>query len=410
MQSKKKLLMINLLIFITLLTYNFNAVGRGLGIGPAIIELDSALRGTSYQKILFIYNENDVDSIIDLDVIGVIKDWISFYELNDTKNSINVTLVKAHSVKEILTKIKIPENISNDIYNGTIMASVVPNVNLSGNASQVILRMPCLVSINVTGTENLNVTIEGMRIDKTEIGYPLDIIIDFLNTGNVIAEPKINVNITKDNIYIDRFSYQKDKIQPGAPCHTVVQWNTTGMVAGTYVANITITLGGKTILQKDIEFQLLPPGTLTANGTIKQLTYQGIPKKGNTIKIIAKFMNTGLIQTKAKFIGEVYINGQLVKTIESQELIVKKYTTRTLVAYLPIDRDGNYLIKGYVVYSGKTTPVVGLKFQIGMQYIPPQYIGGAIGGVAIAAVAFFIVKKKQTKPLAKKLFNNKNKK
>ncbi|MCD6108849.1 MAG: hypothetical protein J7J89_05225 [Thermoplasmata archaeon] len=405
----KKTIIIALIIFI-LAVYSSNVNGRGLGIGPAIIELSSALRGANYQQTLFIYNENENDNIINLSVTGEIKDWISFYEHSNTEEPVKNTLIPANSVKSILVKINIPKNISNGLYNGTILASTLPITNASGNASHVILTMPCLVRINVTGVENLNVTIEEIRIDKTEIGYPLDIIIDFLNTGNVIAEPKINVNITKDNIYIDRFSYQKDKIQPGAPCHTVVQWNTTGMVAGTYVANITITLGKKTILQKDIEFQLLPPGTLTANGTIKQLTYQGILKKGNTIKIIAKFMNTGLIQTKAKFIGEVYINGQLVKTIESEELLVQKYTTRTLVAYLPIDRDGDYLIKGYVVYSGKTTPAVGLKFQIGMQYIPPQYIGVVIGGVVIAAVAFFIVKKKQIKPLAKKLFNNKNKK
>ena len=83
------------------------------------------------------------------------------------------------------------------------------------------------------------------------------------------------------------------------------------------------------------------------------------------MEVYAFFENTGEIGTTAKFSGEVYKDGNLIETITSEELQVEKYKDAELVSYFKLESEGEYLIKGKVIYSGKETPVEEVPLKVG---------------------------------------------
>ena len=80
--------------------------------------------------------------------------------------------------------------------------------------------------------------------------------------------------------------------------------------------------------------------------------------------IQATFVNTGQIDTKAKFVGEVYHNDILVDTLQSEELLVAVGNMEFLEAYFKPGQPGEYRVNGHVIYEGKKTEEKEISFAI----------------------------------------------
>ena len=370
MIHRTKIVTLILLLLLSMIGTTY-VEGTGMGVGPNYIRLDSVLRNATYLKTVYIYNQNDYDANFLISSMGAIGNWATIYEMDNITKPINSTFVHNMSDKAILLKISIPPLAANGEYNGSIIVTAKPiKTNTSGNYSTVELNLPILVSMNVTGDQDLNISVINMYIEDVEINYISAIRIQFKNSGNVQASPQTEVIIRKDGMYIDRLTSKTSPIQPNEIYTQTMWWNTTGKVSGRYDANFTITIDGKVIKQKDISFNLFPPGTFTRNGTLKNITYSGELQKEKLLKIIANFINTGEIETTAKFVGEIYKDGELIDHLESQEAIVPKYQNKQLPSYLTIKDNGKYRISGYVLYGGRTTNTVDLEFDVGITTLP----------------------------------------
>jgi len=399
------------ILFIISLVSILNVNSSGIGVAPVTIEINNALRGMEYKKSIFIYNLDKTDQYANLSVGGYIKDWITFFSLNNTNEPISGIKVKGENISQIIAIISIPNNVSNGLYNGFILVEFLGNVSKENYTvgSTVQLVMPIEVKLNVTGTQNINLSISSIRIYNTEVNYPVNIMINCENNGNVRVRPKVNINITKDGIYVDRFTYNKDEIEPDTSYQIKINWNSSGMVAGTYHANITITINGKIFYQKEMPFELFPPGTLSVNGTLDKMYLEMKPTIGRYIKVFAIFSNIGEIQIKAKFICEVYLNGELINVAESNEMLVEKYQSKKLFVYIKPEQNGTYTLKGYVTYSGKTTNIKEITFQIGNKNNPTILVQILIPLVIVPiTIIIFLIKKKKVnlfKVLTKKMKN-----
>lgn len=412
----RKMLMVCIILSLMNCLFLYTVRPGSLSVGPTVVHIPNALRGAEYRTTIFLYNNNDFDENVTFNATESINDMISFYAINDTSNKLEYIIVPKNSISKVYMELKIPENLSNGNYSGTIFVmqqtQKIDN-NSKGNYSTVNIVIPINVTFNVVGTENLNLTVYKITTRNTEINYPLEIRIFFNNTGNVIAIPIINITFTKDGMYIDKLQ-STDKIQPQTIHTKLMIWNTTGKIAGHYIAHITITLRSKIIMMKNLSFQLLPPGTFTRKGELKSLSYSGTIGKNKIIKILAKFQNTGEIETKAKFVGEVYLNGQLIDTIESEELSVPAFSSATLISYLRLGKEtGEYTIKGFVIYEGKKTNVTTLSFQLNEPLSTVIVTGIVLSmGLGLIMMAYFIHKGsiKLYKVIPKRVIKNTNKK
>lgn len=338
----------------------------GLGISPASIVVSDAFKGGTYERTITVSNTGDETGNFMLMAEGECADWISFYKEDTTDIPITEITIPSKGKTKVLVKFDIPQEIPNDDYTSTIYAQSIPDETSSGEGAvaHAVVRIPSKVLIHVTGTQILNGTVKSITTTDIEIDYPLKIKVEFKNEGNVIAKPKIAVAITKDGELVDSFIHDETGIKPYSEDTITILWNTTGQQIGDYTADVAVSLGEELLTTKSLPFKILPFGTLTRQGELTSLTTEGDPLIGRMIKILANFENTGKIDSRATFKGEVYLDGEFVDVIKSDEMLVEIGETGRLTSYYKIQAPGKYEVKGDVLYEGKETGTKDISFDV----------------------------------------------
>lgn len=368
----------------------------GLGVSPSAIELTNVLKGSTRQRGVIIYNTFDSEEEFAVYAVGEAKKWIRFYDSAHLKVPIKKVKISANKSKTVAATIKVPKDAANGVYRSKIYAqkgALKRESKRSGVGTA--LKIPCLVSIGVTGDQILEGEVSSITLRDIEIGYPLKMMIEFVNKGNVTARPEIQVEISQAGITVDKFVYAKTKVPVEYREVIPVKWSTKGRGLGTYIAKIAVSLDKKELVTRNLPFKILELGTLTRKGFLQSLTYSGDPEIGKTTKVLAEFRNNGEIATYAKFIGEVYKDGSLLNKIESEKTLVPVEESRNLECYLQIPEKGNYQIVGYVSFEGKKSNTKKLNFRLGYSLWLLILFFTIILLIA-AAASWFIIKRRRS--------------
>ena len=372
----------------------------GLGVSPASFTVPDALKGGEYEKTITAFNTADDEGDFELSATGPGSEWITFYREGDPETPVTIIHIKRNDKQRILLKIKIAEDAANMEYIPTIYVQSIPPEleEAEGAVSQAVLRMPVRATIQVTGTQILKGTVKSITTSDTEIGYPLKIKVEFKNEGNVVAKPKIAVGIAKagGGELVDIFAHAETGIKPDKTDTITVLWNTTEQEIGDYTADVNVPLGDEVLATKSLPFKILPFGTLTRQGELTSLTTEGEPLVGRMIKILADFKNTGKIDSRTAFKGELYRDDEFVDTIESDEMWVEVGKTSQLTAYYKIPSSGRYEVKGCVLYEGKETNTEEVSFDVdstnsGLFSTPVFYVSILI--IAVVLILFIYKRK-----------------
>lgn len=346
------------------------ALGWALGLSPSVIEIKDGLRGSELDKCINVsYNGISAGEagVVLLGATGQVADWIGFYDLDSPDVPIQRLTLPDGGNHWVIARIRIPETAANGTYTGTVYAETVPG-QLGKDVevgAAVNLKIPADIKIEVTGTQILTGFVERVVALDTEVNFPMRFSVYFVNTGNVIARPEIRVNITKDGEPLDSFTFDKAEVAIGGERKIIpVEWDTTKERAGDYAAHVEIWLGGKHVTEQDVTFKLMPYGTLTRDGIFSDLSYEGRPGLDTLLKVKASFANTGQADTPAKFVAEIFKDGALIDTIESQEIVVPITQSAVLTAYLKNLEPGLYEIKGHVNYGGKLTGEKSISLEV----------------------------------------------
>ena len=367
----------------------------GIGAAPSSIDITGAFREGEYERSISVINPNENAQDFSLRTVGEVGSWISLYGFEDLDTTISMISVPAKENSPVLVKINIPSDVPTGNYSGTIFIETIPDeVEESGGvATKLLARV--FVNIEIIGDQILSGVVNDLYVEDTEPGYPLKIKTIFKNTGNVVATPKITVTILKDTTVLDSFTYEEN-VKPAVLYTIVAKWNTTSSNApGDYMANVDVSLDGEILTSKNIPFKLWPEGTFSRQGNLTKIFIEGDLKKGSLLKIKATFKNTGQILSKAKFIGEVYKDGSLIDTVSSEEFEIERDNEAVLVSYLRLGSNGDYMIKGKVVYSGKKTPEVEIPLKVGKSM--PGFEG--ISLIAVMLLLIMIRGKKKSRKM-----------
>lgn len=386
---KHNLSSVGLSAFMILIFSGAFAAAIGIGISPNTMEISSALRGMDYDRPLSVFNTGDFANNYSLSAGGGAGGWISFYEISDNEAPVNVTSIDGKSKRSFIVRISVPNDTPSGTYNATIYAKTVPSgANKSQGTIEAVLMARTLVEINVTGEQIVGGAVSTITIEEnTEPGYPLRIVASFKNTGNVVASPQVSVSIEKDGEAVSSFTYPDAKVKPSMTETIFAEWNTTSAESvGDYLANVVVSLDGNELATNSIPFKVLPVGTLTRQGNLTSIVLMDEPVVGSAVKINANFINTGRIDTLAKFSGEVYRDGVRIDALASDEILVGLGKEVPLVSYLKISSPGNYQVKGRIVYSGKETEINEISFTV-----PESKTAGFGNMYAILAVGLLVM-------------------
>ena len=112
------------------------------------------------------------------------------------------------------------------------------------------------------------------------------------------------------------------------------------------------------------------------------------PRAGDYAKLVAVFRNTGQIQTKGKFIGELYLGDRLIEQLTSTEQLLLPGGEGDLELLVRVPEDGAYRVTGKINYEGRETDVRDYTFRVGDEGGRPWLlIGGSAAAAAIVVAA-----------------------
>lgn len=360
---KKLLFSLIVIILMSILFSGSPVLSLGVAMGPTTMEIENALRGVEYERVITIFNPSEPDAIYTIRADGQVSPWLSFYELNSNE-AIQGLVISGQSNTAVLVKIKVPPDISNGSYTATIYAETSPGGDSGDMGVSTVLQAKSLLTVIVGGTQIIEGTVGTISTRDTEAGFPLHIDINFRNKGNIAVNPQIYYQIMQGNTIIIELNYNQSTIKPESREVITVEWETNTNQSGDYIARVEVSLDEKTLATKELSFTVLPPGSFSKQGEFTNLTYEGQLLLDTILKIFADFQNTGQGDSRAKFVGEVYCDGMLINTIESEVMLIPVGQQETLVSYLELEKNGDYVLRGHVAYEGKQTGPKEISFKI----------------------------------------------
>jgi len=333
------------------------------GLAPSSVSINAA-KGQEYQKLMRLSSTNNVETKYILSSEGLPEGWVKFYNLDKTVQITEVD-VPANSYNELLLMINVPSDAANGIYNAKIKTKSIPD-EMQTTGSSVVVEYVSNLKITISGQEDLNGEVRSITIADTESGQPLRIKVHFQNNGNVKARPTIKAEITKDSQVVDNIEFSDAIVDPSQDDIITVEWDTAGRGVGEFSSVVEVYLGTELLEKKFLDFSILERGTLSSEGEVFEVNDPSKISLNKLAKLEVVFYNRGSIDFDAKLAGEIYVDGDLVDTLESEdETTIKVNERKTLSAYFKPTEKGDYVIKRWVSFSGNKVELNDLKFSIG---------------------------------------------
>ncbi|MCK4454103.1 hypothetical protein KAU51_02030 [Candidatus Parcubacteria bacterium] len=256
---------IYLIIILLILSFVLPQITLGIGQLTKPIIIKDVLRGQEVTAILKLFNSGDKEVTYQFKANGDIKEWASFYEIEDKnlENAITEIQIPAESSINAVAKFTVPEDTPNGDYSGEVAIVSIPvkDKETGKIMATVFQRVGRKVSITVTDEEiiKFDATIIPLKygIGKNE---PLRIKVIYDNQGNVAIRPDIQLKILKSNetIFNAIFPYPEDEkaVRPfeRKVFENLIEWPTAGQENGRYRAEVKVLLNGEMIEEDDFRF------------------------------------------------------------------------------------------------------------------------------------------------------------
>ncbi len=356
----------------------------GIGVYPAIVAFPDALRGREYYGTVGIMNGGPRERTYHFEAKGDAAQWIAFYASDRTTALAEVT-VPAHDKAQVLIRAVVPPEVPNGEYTSTVgvLTTTTTREGSDTSGAGVTLGAEVSVALAVTGTQKIDGQFIDAAASDVESGYPLRIATRLANTGNVQLNPVIDVDIVDaTGQRVDHITSTDQVLYPNDDRQIIVEWDTTGRAIGERVGRISVKLGPLDLGAKDVRFNIMPPGTYTRSGELDEIRLVNEPRAGDYAKLVAVFRNTGQIETKGKFIGELYVADRLIDQLTSTEDLLLPGGTGDLELLARVPQNGTYTVKGKINYEGRETGMRDFTFTVGDEGGRPLLV---IIGVAAAA-------------------------
>ncbi len=366
-----------------------NAHADGLTVFPSNLNFSDTFRGGEYLTAVGVENNADVEATFRFQKEGGASEWLTLVDPRDRKTEVDTVVVGPHGQGELFAKLVVPSATANGKYSGTltVLRSLSGETASSGGTSgsaSVNIGARVAISVNVSGTQRIQGSLDEIAIADTEVGYPVQVIATIRNTGNVMVQPKITVDVLANAVVGATGEAADDAVYPNETKQIAAQADTSKLTPGDMQARVRVVFGDKDLGVVDKPFKLFPRGTLTRRGELDSLTLASVPEAGATAKVVARFRNTGAIESKAMFVGELHRNGTLIKGITGIERTVPKGEESVLEVFVDIPRNGDYTLTGKVSFEGNETAVKELAFRVGTG--APIYLYGGVAASAVVLV------------------------
>jgi len=324
--------------------------GVGIGLTPAKINITDVLRGGYAEASIKISTDSEQNLTIIKSVDeSEIKDWLSF---EPAGKSYIITKSSPLRLKVIVNP---PSDIRNGVYRGRIRFSVGSSDVFEGSTGSItIAAVASDLFINIVDNEILECTMLGASVSNVEKGDDAEFIVNIRNEGNVRFRPKISIDIwdqSQENI-IKTIGYGETEVKPTIKQDIIVGMSTKDLDVSQYWAEVSAEECGQ---NKLLTFDVMERGAIKSSGRLLEIKNKVWNYVGDIITITAVFQNTGQKKVSAKFKGDIRLDDELIKILESEELDVGVGEIAEFIMHFTPEKPGRYELNGRFFYDKKQT-------------------------------------------------------
>lgn len=245
------------------------------------IALKNAQRGQEPQATMTIINNDKTDTEIGLIAKGDIAVWTRFYSTKNLKDPIESIKMSAGSQASVIARFSIPGDARNGKYKGFVSVSKKFDAAANKDQSSVSLAQEIdrEVTIEISGKEvvGFDVSIIPETYDL-KINEPLNIRLIYDNSGNVAITPQMQIKIKNDSevIYNTIYPYPENQpaVKPGEIYEIpIIQVLTNNLKKGEYTAEMSFSIDGKNIQEKNFNFSV---GTIVEPAAVVNKTDKSV--------------------------------------------------------------------------------------------------------------------------------------
>ncbi len=187
------------IIFLSVIFFVFPLITRaGFGLSPGNININNALRGSSFEKVFVISRSDPVGNlIVTVEPLGDTAEWFQFDRGN------KFTYPEGEKQFPIKSVVTIPGGTPNGTYTGKIRFSGSMDTTGNTEGASVGITMGALadISVTVTDKEIKGFRLIGLQAEKAVEGEPLVLSLTLENTGNVDIQPSYIIAELFDKFY-----------------------------------------------------------------------------------------------------------------------------------------------------------------------------------------------------------------
>ncbi|MDJ0769508.1 MAG: hypothetical protein QNJ12_11970 [Ilumatobacter sp.] len=364
----------------------------GIGVAPAFLAFEAALRGTSYTGSIVLSNGLPGDRHFTFATAGDIADWITFSDGDG--RPIDDVVIPHEGATTVQAIIAVPAAVPNGDYTGRIEVSGQP-VDGTEGASSAGLSIGAVVAVAIeVGGEMIRAgSFDDVVVEAVEVGLPLQISATFNNSGNVGFDPALDLTITRSGQPVDVISVPPEEtIDPGRAESIDVTWDTTDTLPGDYSVEVIATAVGYDFAPIERPFRIEHPGSIERSATLESLEVVSVPELGGTARVRGTLRNESDVAVRSILVAEIERDGTLIGELRSLEVLAPPNNTTSIDVVVEGLEAGAHVVRGKVNYEGRETETLAVSFDVAAPAGTDSGSGiGATTLLALAAVLGLVV-------------------
>ena len=219
-------------------------------ITPSCARIDSAVRGVTYNRMVTISNSGNETRTFDLMPEGGCSDWINVYNEDDPTTPITDVTIDSNKKARLIVKCAIPEDVANGDY--TAIVSVHSKTKDKGETAQGVAGQYFRIHVTVKGKQNLAARVGNITISDTEVGMPVETLIEFENTGMIALMAKFIGAIYCNGKFEVAFDSEEELVAVGKTTELTADYKITA--PGDYKTKGYVTYSGKETQKEEVSF------------------------------------------------------------------------------------------------------------------------------------------------------------
>jgi len=406
-----------LALIIVLLPQTVSAVG--LGISPSVFEINNLVRGIHVERQIML-SRSDATEELTFKVVGEgqISEWLS------VEQGENFTIPSGVHRFSVNIRIDVPDDAPNGIHKGNLRFLSQQSNNIEGddNASTQIstnVNAVLQLALTISGDQLLDYSITSLDIPPLEEGWPMQIVLNIQNNGNVAAIPdRIEVEIWDKykeakvkSFELTDFS-KSNSVKAFSQGDFITSYDKLDLDIDQYWAVVRSYLKEDILFEESVIFDVFPVGTIDQLAELKEVTISSeLPEKGEIIKIGAEIANIETSSLVGNLVVEVKRAGHLEEILKGSILTIRPNQSEVSNLFYTPNKNGSYTLDVYFEYSGRQTQTVVKKFAVDSSLVLSKFMIIFISLIIIMIVALitYLIKSTKKKKLSSSLDSEKTK-